>query len=194
MQEDQLTQHIGNTLRRLRKERDWTLDQLASATGVSKPMLGQIERGESNPTIVTLWKIAKGLQLPFSAFLQSIEHPQVTVLRQEDQPIVLDDERQYVVRNLLAVRNPQPVELFLAHLHSGCSHSAEAHGVNVTEGLWVMRGQLTLTVGDDAYVLGEGDSVYFRADVPHSYTNACDTTCEFLILMTYLRSDEPQLP
>ncbi len=194
MQEDQLTQHIGNTLRRLRKERSWTLDQLAQATGVSKPMLGQIERGESNPTVVTLWKIAKGLELPFSAFLQSIERPEVTVVRQENQPVVLDDDRNYVVRNILAIRNPQPAELYLAQLFPGCSHSAEAHGVNVTEGLWVVKGQLTLALDDQLYVLGEGDSVHFRADVPHVYTNRGDTPCEFLILMVYLRSDEPQLP
>lgn len=187
MEADHLTQHIGSTLRRLRRERNWTLDQLASSTGVSKPMLGQIERGESNPTVVTLWKIAGGLQVPFSAFLQEVEFPQATVLRQFDQPIVLDDDGNYVVRNVLAVQDPQATDLYEARLLPGCSHSAEAHGVHVSEGIWVKCGHLTLILGEQQYVLGQGDSVQFRADAQHTYSNQHDSTCEFLVLLVYQR-------
>lgn len=190
MEADHLTQHIGKTLRRLRKERNWTLDQLASVTGVSKPMLGQIERGESNPTVVTLWKIAGGLNVPFSVFLQHAELPQAAVTRQVDQPIVLDDDGNYVVRNVVAVRNPQPTDLYTASLLPGCSHSAEAHGLNVSEGIWIKHGSLTLILGEQKYLLREGDSVQFRADVSHTYSNQHDSTCEFLVLLVYSHSDE----
>ena len=54
---------LGDTLRALRKTRGWSLDQTAAATGVSKAMLGQIERGESSPTVATLWKLAGGLHV-----------------------------------------------------------------------------------------------------------------------------------
>src|ERR1700722_4597622 len=62
--------HISLTLKTLRRERGWSLDKAAEETGVSKAMLGQIERQESSPTISTLWKIASGFDTSFSSFLE----------------------------------------------------------------------------------------------------------------------------
>lgn len=65
--------HIALTLKKLRQERGWSLDKAAEKTGVSKAMLGQIERQESSPTIATLWKIASGFQTSFSSFLEELQ-------------------------------------------------------------------------------------------------------------------------
>ena len=62
--------NIGQRLKAARQNRNMTLDGLAEITGVSKPMLGQIERGRSSPTVNTLWKIATGMKIPFSSFFQ----------------------------------------------------------------------------------------------------------------------------
>ena len=61
---------IGEKLKSLRNVRTMSLDDVSSLTGVSKPMLGQIERGQSIPTVTILWKIATGLKTPLSAFLE----------------------------------------------------------------------------------------------------------------------------
>ena len=61
-----IAQHLAATLKHLRQQRGWSLSRLAEETGVSKAMLGQIERNESSPTVATLWKIATGLNVPFS--------------------------------------------------------------------------------------------------------------------------------
>ena len=66
-------QTIGKQLKKTRQNRNMTLDELAEVTGVSKPMLGQIERGQSAPTVTTLWKIATGMKIPFSSFLQPVQ-------------------------------------------------------------------------------------------------------------------------
>ncbi|WAH37798.1 helix-turn-helix domain-containing protein [Alicyclobacillus dauci] len=189
MNADDLTQTIGQTLRRLRKERDWTLDQLAQATGVSKPMLGQIERGETNPTVVTLWKIATGLKVSFASFLQELESPRVTVIRRSDQPVVADDGGTYVVRNLFALRDgdAEPIDLFDTRLAAGATHRAEPHGEQVTEGIWVKRGNLSVRLGETLYDLAEGDAIKFPADVHHSYENRGESDCEFVILLVYAR-------
>ena len=63
------SQNIGLVLKEVRFKRGLTLDEASKLTGVSKAMLGQIERGESVPTISTLWKISTGLKLSFSEFL-----------------------------------------------------------------------------------------------------------------------------
>jgi len=64
-----LTHYLASTLKNLRQARGWSLSRLADETGVSKAMLGQIERNESSPTVATLWKIATGLNVPFSSFI-----------------------------------------------------------------------------------------------------------------------------
>lgn len=60
-----IAQHLSVTLKTLRQQRGWSLSRLAEETGVSKAMLGQIERNESSPTVATLWKIATGLTCRF---------------------------------------------------------------------------------------------------------------------------------
>lgn len=62
---ENLARFLSTTLKQLRQQRGWSLSRLAEATGVSKAMLGQIERNESSPTVATLWKIATGLNVPF---------------------------------------------------------------------------------------------------------------------------------
>lgn len=60
---------IGSKLKEIRNKRELSLDEAAKLTGVSKAMLGQIERGQSNPTVSTLWKISTGLKVSFSFFI-----------------------------------------------------------------------------------------------------------------------------
>ena len=68
-----LTHYLASTLKNLRQARGWSLSRLADETGVSKAMLGQIERNESSPTVATLCKIATGLNVPFSSFIAPSE-------------------------------------------------------------------------------------------------------------------------
>ena len=67
---EQISLKIGERLKEIRNTRQLTLDDVAELTGVSKPMLGQIERGQSIPTVTTLWEIATGLKTPLSFFLE----------------------------------------------------------------------------------------------------------------------------
>ena len=64
---------IGNRLKTIRNNRNLSLSEVSEITGVSKAMLGQIERGQSNPTVSTLWKIANGLKVSFSMFIDEIK-------------------------------------------------------------------------------------------------------------------------
>ena len=82
-----ITLHLATTLKTLRQTRGWSLSKLADETGVSKAMLGQIERNESSPTVSTLWKIATGLNVPFSAFITP----------EADRHAVFDPQQQAMV-------------------------------------------------------------------------------------------------
>ena len=77
---------IGENVKRLRRERNLTLGQLASLSGISKAMLSDMEKGDSNPTVNTLWKIANGLKVPYTRLLEETGGGATLVRRQEALP------------------------------------------------------------------------------------------------------------
>ena len=81
---------IPENLKNLRAERKLSLGEAAELTGVSKSMLGQIERGESSPTIATLWKIATGLGVSFTALLESPDQ-EIEIVKETDMTPLLSD-------------------------------------------------------------------------------------------------------
>lgn len=87
---DAMSGIIAENLKRIRKENKWSLDTVSDMTGVSKSMLGQIERGESSPTISTLWKIATGLHISFTGLLEQSEKEAEIISKEEVNPLLSD--------------------------------------------------------------------------------------------------------
>ena len=85
---------IAENLNRLRLERNMSLGQLAKCCEVSKVMLAQIEKGETNPTINTVWKIAKGLKVPYTALLEQ-HKPLTKIIRKIDTEVQSVDNQHY---------------------------------------------------------------------------------------------------
>ena len=81
---------LANNMKSLREQRKLSLDKVAEMTGISKTMLGQIERGESSPSITTVWKIANGLKLSFTSLINEPQSETVVVSQQEVQALVED--------------------------------------------------------------------------------------------------------
>jgi transcriptional regulator with XRE-family HTH domain len=168
MQKNALSLRIGHRLHVLRVERGLSLDALAHLTSVSKPMLGQIERGLSNPTVATLWKIASGLNVPFTAFVS--DEPTVRLLKAEAQTVFFDDQRRFQAYSTYAI-DGSPVELFRLRLLPGCKRTSESHGVGVQECMTVAFGAVQITLGEQVFQVEAGDSLQFQADMPHVYEN-----------------------
>lgn len=84
---------IAENLKRFRDERKLSLDNVSKLSGVSKSMLGQIERGEANPTVSTVWKIANGLKISFTELMIKAEPNIEIVYKSEVQPLVEDNNR-----------------------------------------------------------------------------------------------------
>ena len=87
---EQVSLKIGERLKEIRNTRQLTLDDVAELTGVSKPMLGQIERGQSSPTINILWKISTGLKIPLSFFCKQ-EEAEYTVAGLEGENVITEE-------------------------------------------------------------------------------------------------------
>ncbi len=149
-------------LRDVRAASGLSLSKVAEMTGVSKAMLGQIERGESSPTIATLWKIAKGFQVPLSALIDTaIGDPSVF------QTVTFPGSIE--VKIVFPFDPALGAETFHVNLNPNQSHESPAHAVGVTEEVFVLGGTLEILRGEEWVPLHAGQGLRFAADVPHGY-------------------------
>ncbi len=179
---------VGDSLRRLRSERGLSLEKLAKASGVSRAMLGQIELGQSTPTINVVWKIARALGVPFSALLSQQGASTTTVLAAARARILRSRDGSFTSRALFPADLPRHVEFYELHLGPLAEERAEAHPPGTTENLVVTAGTLEMTVAGEARVLATGDAIVFEADVPHVYRNPGTVETVMYLVMTYARA------
>lgn len=168
--------NIGKCLKNVRQNRELSLDEAAEMTGVSKPMLGQIERGQSTPTITTLWKIATGLKVPLSSFLQEekTKYSVVTISKQNEISAEEDAMRAYTLFPYDPIRN---FEAFYIEFDAGCIHTSDKHNDNVEETVYVISGRLDMVINSEKVSLSEKQAIRFSANVTHSYQNNYDELC-----------------
>lgn len=179
-----LNEIIAGNLRRLRTERNLSLGGLAELSGVSKVMLSQIEKGESSPTINTLWKIATGLQVSYTKLIdEQIETP--LIIRKSESALV-DNDMGYRVYHYSTTNPARDFEFFNSVLDAGKEFISEGHGVNTHEYLLVTKGEMTLLYGGEEYLLQEGDFIHFDCTLPHTYCNRGSITTEFTNIVYYI--------
>ena len=175
---------IGERLKEIRANHNLTLDDTAKVTGVSKPMLGQIERGQSIPTITILWKIATGLKVPLSSFLEE-QQPEYMVVGIEQEATIAEDNgrmRAYPLFPYDPIRN---IEIFHIEFDVGCNHASERHNPGVEEYILVQNGILQLILNGQEIILKEKQAIRFKADVPHSYCNPSTELCTIYNIIFY---------
>ncbi len=176
--------NIGRHLKVARQSRNMTLDELSEATGVSKPMLSQIERGQSSPTVTTLWKIATGLKTPFSYFLEG-QQAEYAIVSPDQSNVILGDGGKMRAYPLFTYDPVRSVETFYIEFDPGCCHSSDKHNDGVEEHIFVLRGTLRLVLGDKTIDVGERQAVRFRADMPHAYQNLSESKCAVYNMIFY---------
>ncbi|MDQ0232230.1 helix-turn-helix domain-containing protein [Metabacillus malikii] len=161
---------IAENLRNIRKLRGYSYDQLANVTGVSKGMLSQIEKGESSPTVNTLWKIANGLQVSFSSLVEE-SVPTVSVVRLGEKEPLTEDNELYQVFPYFPFDSSKQFEIYYIELLPGCVHTSSRHHGHIEEYVLICEGEATLTINADKYILQKGDAMKFIANHTHTYAN-----------------------
>jgi transcriptional regulator with XRE-family HTH domain len=164
---------FGTRLRSLREAMDLSLRELAERSGVSAPMLSQVERGETSPTLSVAERIAGGLELNLSQLLRLDESDGVSVVRAADRRRAGGPRHRYEV-----LTPPLPglrAEVSLHSLASGAS-TAEPddppmHEPGSRETAVVVEGRVRFVCGGHAHELDNGDAVTFDADLPHHFEN-----------------------
>ena len=176
---------LGARVRALRDSMRLSLRELAERCGVSAPMLSQVERGETSPTLATAQKIATGLDLSLSQLLRLDEAQHVVVVREgdgrtrkrgghalEELTPPLPGQRADVSRHLLA-----------PGAATGGPADPPIHEPGARETAVVISGEVTLVVDAEEHVLAAGDAVTFDADLPHHFENGARRPAEFLAVI-----------
>lgn len=177
MDHTEFVSEIAQHLKTLRQNKGLSLDATAKLTGVSKAMLGQIERRESSPTIATLWKIASGLEVSFSAFFAN-----TPALRTSEQSFPEDGNMR--VKTLFPFQPDTRLEMFEITLTAHHEQLSSAHSVGVIEQIHVLHGELALFFDAKWHVFNTGESVRFFSDQPHGY-RAISEQCVFQDVISY---------
>lgn len=177
---------VGANLRRLRGERGLSLEGLAKLSGVSRAMLGQMELGHSAPTINVLWKIARALDLPFSALIAAPRASGGTrVLQAARTKRLTSHDGTFSSRALFPYDEPRRVEFYELILQKGGVEVADPHAPGTRENLVVTRGNIEIAIAGEVHALSTGDAILFEADKPHSYKNTGDADATMYLVMTY---------
>jgi transcriptional regulator with XRE-family HTH domain len=178
---------VARNTRRLRTNRGWSLDQLASRSGVSKGMLVHLEQGRTNPSLGTLCKLAETFGLTLASLVELHEAPVVRVVRPNETVELLASDKGSSGRLLVGSDEREHVEMWHWALAPGDSSRSEAHADGTRELLHVVDGTLTLEVDGVEHTVSAGGAALFHADRPHAYRN--DDEQPLRLVMVVLQPD-----
>lgn len=182
-----LTKSISKTLKSLRQEHGWSLDMASQKTGVSKAMLGQIERGESSPTIATLWKIVNGFDVSFSSFISTANSTKIQHNAAPKQIHLADDK--ILIMPLFAYDKKLSFEMFIIELLPGCEHLSLPHQPGVVEHIVAVSGTMEVLANDKWHTLKQHEGIRFNADQPHGYRNTSRSKAVVHDIIHYLSNE-----
>jgi transcriptional regulator with XRE-family HTH domain len=179
---------IGARVKALRESSSLSLRELALRSGVSAPMLSQVERGDTSPTLTVAAKIAAGLDLRLSQLLRLDEGGAVTVVRARERQRGGNKKRGHSFEVLTSSQPGQRAELSRHTLAAGGATGAvddpPMHEPGSRETALVEQGSIVLVCDAQRYELSEGDCVIFDADLPHHFENPTKQDAAFLAVVS----------
>jgi transcriptional regulator with XRE-family HTH domain len=176
---------VGPRIRALRDAMGFSLRDLAERSGVSAPMLSQVERGETSPTLIVAAKIATGLELTLSQLLRLDEGQHVSVSRAAGRRV--STRGGHRIEELTPPMPGQRADVSLHVLEPGATTGGRTdppmHEPGSRETAVVLAGTLALIVDGTRYELPAGDSVTFDADLPHHFENDGEEPTRFIAVI-----------
>lgn len=181
---DKLNLVIAENLKKLREDKKLSLDNVAKLSGVSKSMLAQIERGEVNPTVSTVWKISNGLKISFTQLMSRTEADIEHIDKSEIEPLIEDNGK---FRNfpVFPFDSKRRFEIYTLEIDGGGHLDAEGHPQGTQEFITVYSGEISISINNEDFVVTTGNSIRFKADSQHSYKNNCSETCTLSMVIYY---------
>ena len=167
--------YIGRKIRELRKKSGLILQDLSDRTGLSKPLLSQIEMGVVSPPVATLLKISRALHVTIGFFFQNGDMEEKVVLVRRDESKVIDsryfgrEESGYYYEALAYKKSKKYMEPFLVEFKRKKVEKLSYFSHDGEEFIYLLEGVLEFRTENQQYVLYPGDSLYFESSIPHAY-------------------------
>lgn len=174
-----LARAIGERVKQERKGRDWTLDQLAAAAGVSRRMVVNVEQGAVNPSVGTLLRLSDALGVGLPALVEPPAPRGAKATRHGEGAVLWTGELGGRGVLVAGTEPPDVVELWDWTLAAGERHASEAHTAGTRELLQVQQGSIVVEADGQRHELAAGDALTFFGDTAHAYANPGDVPARF---------------
>lgn len=182
---DDILKRLPARLKQARQAQGLSLDAVAKLSGVSRSMVSQIERGESSPTVATLWNLTRALGVDFAGLLDADPPARgIEVIRAGQVPSISGIGIGCRIRILSAPEDVGVHEVYDISFNSGGKLESDPHGQGASEQLTVLDGHVCIRSGEAEERLGPGDTARYAADLPHSIVAEGDQARVFLIVVT----------
>ena len=181
---------VGEKIREIRKQRQLTLDTLSERSGVSKGMLSQIESEKVNPTVATVWKIARGLGVDLEALLKGRnEVIRIFDVLHNSDLVVLDTAEEGIHLQVLSPLDlAEDLEVYLLKLDKGAILTSQAHAPRSEEYLTVLEGKIRVQAGNNTSELQAGDFIRYNCDVEHIIENLHDGPSRIHMIVRFTKT------
>lgn len=181
---DDINRIVANNLKKIREKNKLSLENLSELTGVSKSMLGQIERGESNPSLQTIWKIATGLKVSLTSLIVPSK-PEAEIIKKSDILPIIADEGKFRIYPMFPFDPEKRFEVLNIELEPGASSFSDPHDENTEEYVFVHEGEFTIKIDNNMYKVDAGNAIRYRADRAHTYYNLTDKPTKISMVIYY---------
>lgn len=181
-----LEARIAQRLATLRESAGLSLQALADRAGVSRSMISLVERGESSPTAAVLEKLATGLGLTLASFFDFPAGPASPVARRREQPTWVDPASGYLRRTLTPTAARSATRLVEVEFPPGkrVAYSTTARSAPVDQHVWMLQGEMEVTVGSQRWRLRRGDCLWFRLDQETAFRNPTRQAARYAVVVT----------
>ena len=183
----ELNRAVAENIKRIRKSKKLSMERLAAESGVSRSMLGQIERGEANPSVAILGKLAKALKVPAEVLLENDDFESLLLSRELDNKPQRLDGGKALLRRSFPYADATRQESFFLDLYISAKYEPEPSVPGCVCHATVMSGTVSLTAEDQPFQLLERDALRFAADRPYHFVNMTNSTARLLLVYQYLK-------
>lgn len=168
----EVTAKLGKTINRLRRAYNYSLGDLSEQSGVAKSIISQIEKNETNPTLGTVYKLARALNAPIEDILRGEDGPAlIEKLGPSGTPMLVSDDGLCRLRIIGWIKTVELVQWYYLEAEPGGMLESEPHPAGSVENLTLLTGSVSVTSGEESFSLLTGETARYAGDRPHRIVN-----------------------
>lgn len=178
--------NLSTRLKKLRKKHEYSLDTLASITGITKSYLSKLERGLNEPSISTVIKLAEAYNLSISSLLGLEEEKnKVHIVKHEDLKNMDKNTNQfgYFYKAVAGNLSTDLMKSFIIYPQNETEHKEITVPHEGEEFIYILEGKIKILIEDQPYLLSKGDSIYFNSSLSHQVYSVGTAKAEALVVV-----------